>query len=282
MRVAVLVNADKPRAIEVAGRLASWLRERQVEPLTTPELASVVPGAAAADPARWGDASFAVVLGGDGTLLQAARQLTPHGVPLLGVNFGHLGFLTELEATELFERLPDFLAGRYLIDERSLLGARILGQDERPPRLAFNDAVISRVPFSRLLQLEVFADDDPVSTYLADGLIVATPTGSTAYSLAAGGPVLDPSLKALVVTPICAYSFGSRPIVVPAERRILIRLAGPARDVVLTLDGQDSRSLETGQTVEVAIVEPRVRLLRSPGWNFYSVLRRKWAEGARA
>ncbi|MBX5476555.1 MAG: NAD(+)/NADH kinase [Clostridia bacterium] len=282
MRVAVLVNADKPRAIEVAGRLASWLRERQVEPLTTPELASVVPGAAAADPARWGDASFAVVLGGDGTLLQAARQLTPHGVPLLGVNFGHLGFLTELEATELFERLPDFLAGRYLIDERSLLGARILGQDERPPRLAFNDAVISRVPFSRLLQLEVFADDDPVSTYLADGLIVATPTGSTAYSLAAGGPVLDPSLKALVVTPICAYSFGSRPIVVPAERRIRIRLAGPARDVVLTLDGQDSRSLETGQTVEVAIVEPRVRLLRSPGWNFYSVLRRKWAEGARA
>ncbi|MBE3589668.1 MAG: NAD(+)/NADH kinase [Firmicutes bacterium] len=282
MRVAVLVNAEKPRAIEVAERLSAWLRERRVEPLTTPELSGLVRGAEALPPSRWGDAAFAVVLGGDGTLLQAARQLTPYGVPLLGVNFGHLGFLTELEAAELFTRLPEFLEGRCLVDERSLLGARVLEEGSGPPRLALNDAVVSRVPFSRLLQLEVYADDDPVATYLADGLIVATPTGSTAYSLAAGGPVLDPSLRALVVTPICAYSFGSRPIVVPAERRIRVRLAGPARDVVLTLDGQDSRSLEHGQTVEVSIVEPRVRLLRLPGWNFYSVLRRKWAEGTRA
>lgn len=283
MRVAVLVNADKPHALDLAHELVAWLAARGHATVTTRDLAHHLPGVPSGEPSAWGPTDMAIVLGGDGTLLQAARQLAPLGVPLLGVNLGHLGFLTEFEGEELFDRLPGYLAGAYEVDERSLLSVRVAraGGDapEVPERLAFNDAVISRVPFSRLLRIEVEADGDAVATYLADGIIVATPTGSTAYSLAAGGPVLDPSLAALVVTPICAYSFGSRPIVVPAGRRVRARVAGPERDVVLTLDGQQSLPLATGDAVDVAVARPRVRLLRTPGWNFYGVLHRKMAEG---
>ncbi|MBX6349898.1 MAG: NAD(+)/NADH kinase [Clostridia bacterium] len=278
MRVAVLANADKKDALALAGELARWLRARGDEAVTWPELGPVLPGVRAEPPDAWGDTALCVVLGGDGTLLQAGRRLAPFGVPLLGVNLGHIGFLTELEGDELFDRLPDYLEGRAEAEERTLLSVESpsLGR----ARLAFNDAVVSRVPFSRLLRIEIEADGQPFSRYQADGLIVATPTGSTAYSLAAGGPIVEPGLAAMVVTPICAYNVGARSIVVPASRTLTVRETSGDRDVVLTLDGQESTRLSDGEPVAIAVSPLRVRLLRSPGWNFYAVLREKLYEAS--
>lgn len=287
-RVGVLPNLEKEDALQLAGRLIAWLAGAGHVPVYPPEVAALLspsapegtrPGHTLPLEGWRGQVAFAVVLGGDGTLLKAARQLAPLDVPLVGVNLGRLGFLTELEAEGLFEALPAFLAGEYVVDERAMLAAWL----HRPagvegPSLALNDVVVSMAPFGRLGLLAVHAAGSHLGTYPADGIIVATPTGSTAYSLSAGGPILHPGLDLLVITPICPHTFYARPTVIPKGEPVRIRPVGRREGVSVTLDGQERFHLAPGDEVEVRVADSAVRLMRRPGWDFYQVLHQKLAE----
>ena len=289
-RIGLLANLDKGHALPLCARLLSWLNGRGVEAWLLPEVAAALGGQTTAatmeDMAR--AARFLIVLGGDGTLLSAARRAAEHGgLPLLGVNLGHLGFLTELEEADLFTALPGLLAGQYEVDERMVLECGVHSDGAPPERfLAVNDVVVTKGPFARLIRLSVAAGAGPVVSYRGDGIIVSTPTGSTAYSLSAGGPVLHPQVQGILVTPICPHTFYSRPLLVAASERLRLDIhvtPGPRGqvDVALTVDAQEGRMLRPGEWVEVAAAGACARLIRRPGWNFYQVLRRKLAEDDR-
>ncbi len=192
-----------------------------------------------------------MVLGGDGTLLSMARLVGELGVPILGVNLGGLGFLTALTVDELFPALEAYLAGGLVIEERMMLAATVLREGERLAEyVALNDMVITKSAMSRIIRLEVAVDGQLATAYRADGLIISTPTGSTAYCLSAGGPIVFPTMDAMVLTPICSHTLTNRPIVLPADQRIEVRLLTD-QDVMLTADGQVGFALKPLDTVEV-------------------------------
>ena len=287
-RVGLLVNLEKPRGLPLVARLLAWLGAQGVEALVSPEVAAALGGGVrSASLGQMTGADFLMVLGGDGTLLGAARRTARLGLPLLGVNLGRLGFLTELEEGDLATALPGLLAGEYELDERLMLECSVHGAAGAAERyLALNDVVVAKGPFARLLHLTVSSGDNTIVTYPGDGIIVATPTGSTAYSLSAGGPVLHPQVSGLVVTPICPHTFYSRPLLVAPAEGLRLRpevAPGPRHlvDVALTVDAQEGRPLVPGEWVEVRVADVRARLVRRPGWDFYQVLRRKLAEDGR-
>jgi NAD+ kinase len=192
---------------------------------------------------------------------------------------GHLGFLTEVEVPELYASLAWVLSGEFVLDERRLLHATVLRESQILAEFdAMNDVVVAKGPFARLIHLETFVDGAYVTTYPADGLIVATPTGSTAYSLSAGGPILTPGLDVTVVTPICPHSFFDRSIVIHRDQEVRIRIRTIHRDTLVTIDGQEVHPLEDGDEVVVVSSPQSVRLVRRPGWSFFQVLR-GWRKG---
>ncbi len=224
-----------------------------------------------------------VVLGGDGTLLSASHLIDRDHVPLVGVNFGSLGFLTEVTLSDVFPVLDELIAGTYLFETRRRL--RVSLGDGRVIGDALNDVVITKAgTVSRIIELDVHVDGAFVSTFRADGLIVASPTGSTAYSLAAGGPILAPLLEAVVVTPICPHMLTNRPVVLGDESRIEVRLETRDIEVYVTVDGQGGQPLTAGDTIAVTRSPRSLRLVRAPGRDHFEVLRTKlrWGEsGAR-
>jgi NAD+ kinase len=281
-RVGVWPNLDKEQARGLTRQLCRWLVERGFTPVVPDDAAQALGlddwAARRGDPV-WEGVLFVVVLGGDGTLLHAARSLSETGRPLLGVNLGHVGFLTEVEVADLFPTLAAFLEGGYVLDERLALRARVIRQGVCIATLgALNDVVVTKGPFARLVQLETFVDDAYVTTYPADGLILSTPTGSTAYSLSAGGPVVSPELGVLLLTPICPHSFFDRSIVIGQNSRVRVRIRAEHRETLLTVDGQEGFPLEDGDEVQVERDERRIALMRRPEWNFYHVLR-GWQRG---
>lgn len=281
-RIGIWPNLDKQQAGVLTRQLCHWLGERGVETVLLPAAADAVGLAGSGvDPSHpaWGEVKFVVVLGGDGTLLNAARRLAAYNRPLMGVNLGHLGFLTEVEVPDLYPALTAFLAGHYVIDERMTLHARVVrGNQPVWDVQALNDVVITKGPFARLVSLETFVDDAYVTTYPADGLILSTPTGSTAYSLSAGGPVASPSLDVMVLTPICPHSFFDRSIVLGGAARVRVRIRAEHRETLLTVDGQEGFPLEDSDEIHVEANPDRVGLMRRPEWNFYHVLR-AWRRG---
>lgn len=282
-RVGVVAKPDALEAREVVAGLIDWLRARHLSITVDKETASLVPEAAVpavTRPELPGHVDFMIVLGGDGTLLSVARTVGDLGVPLLGVNLGGLGFLTATTLDEMFPALDAFLAGRLVIEERMMLLARVLRRDREVAEvLALNDAVIMKSAMSRIIDFSVSVDGQSATSYRADGLIIATPTGSTAYSLSAGGPILFPTMDAVVLTPICAHTLTNRPIVLPGTQRIEVTLL-TNQEVMLTVDGQVGFGLREQDTVEVRRPGARVRLVRLPQKHFFSVLRTKlkWGE----
>lgn len=279
-QVGIIANLGKRDALKVAGELLAWLEARGLGVLLETELAA---GLGRSELGRSREqlaegVDFVIVLGGDGTLLGAARAVAPAGRPLLGVNLGRLGFLTEIELGDLYRRLPDFLAGRYVLDERMFLEVR--GQDGRlPVRPALNEVVITKGAFARLIHLHTYVNDTYVDTYPADGLIVATPTGSTAYSLAAGGPIVEPGVDVIILTPICPHSLYARAMVLNANDVVRVKIEAGHRDLSLTIDGQEGYNLSPGDEIIIRRNERfRARLLRSPDWRFHDLLRRKLKE----
>ncbi len=227
-----------------------------------------------------------VVLGGDGTLLSVARSAAAAGVPVLGINYGSLGFLTSTAREESEGAIDDLLGGKYVSSQRMMLRAHV--HDPRSPggdgdhvRDVLNDAVVNKTSLARIVQLEVTIDGDFVSRYRADGLIVATPTGSTAYSLAAGGPIVMPNVEAIVVSPISPHSLADRPLVLPADAVISVRVLSKDQDIVLTLDGQEGIRVHPGQVVTVERSPFRFELLLTGHRSYFEVLRTKLKWGDR-
>jgi NAD+ kinase len=274
-------NLAKPEArpvAEAAMRLVEGmgasvvLPRREAQELGVPDLGLAT--------RYWGRrVAFALSLGGDGTLLSAAKRLAPQGVPLLGVNLGRLGFLTEVEPTELEAALAEALAGHLVVDDRMLLEGVTWRRGSISGRyLAVNDLVLAKGPFARMVRLELSLDGGDRELYTADGTIVATPTGSTAYSLSAGGPVVAPALEAMLITPICAHTLTARSLVVPAQTEVALTVVGDV-EAYLTVDGQVGATVEVGDGLTVRRAPFKVRLLRRRAYRFWSVLRTKLSQG---
>lgn len=223
------------------------------------------------------DLDLLLTLGGDGTLLRGARLVAPLGVPVLGVNMGHLGFLTSLAPSELEAGLEKVMAGEVVLDERMVLDVRAEGPDGavHAANLALNDAVLHRGGAARMIRLAVFAHGEEVGTYSADGIILATPTGSTAYSLSAGGPIVAPVVDCIIATPISPHTLAVRPLILSAAERITLEVLTPTEALILTVDGQESASLSPGDRLLIQRAPLPLRLVRFPGQTFFSTLRRK-------
>ncbi|MBI5058448.1 NAD(+)/NADH kinase [candidate division KSB1 bacterium] len=222
-------------------------------------------------------AGLVISFGGDGTLLRTARAIGQRHVPILGVNLGPgLGYLTDLNARELFNSLDAILSGNLTFQERLMLEGWVDGERD-PDLLALNDFVVANVKPWQTLQLQVTIDDSPVTTYRSDGLIVATPTGSTAYSMSAGGPIVEPTLDVILVTPISPHTLTMRPVIVAADRSVFITVCG---DAVLTADGEPVKPLTSGQTVRVRRASFSTTIAGIRGRDFYHVLRAKLQWGA--
>jgi NAD+ kinase len=263
-------NESKPDAVRALKRLRALLKQRGVATW-------IAAGRPSNESIRRAD--FAIALGGDGTMLRVAREVAPRGIPLLGVNLGTLGFLSGVEAGDLKRRLDAVISGRFMVEERSMLTAETLRGGRRVfgPELALNEVVIRCGDQARAITLATRSGERFVADFFGDGLIVATPTGSTAYSLAASGPIVDPSLDVTLLAPICPHTLTQRPLIVPAHLPLAIRLS-PRREtprVLVSLDGRPGCELKVGDEVRVRRSETPLRLLLPPGRSFFEVLRRK-------
>jgi len=282
-RIGIVAKTDRPEAKSVVPELVLWLTGRGLQVVLEKETAALYPRASTV--ASKADLStqvdLLIVLGGDGTLLSMARLVGDLSVPILGVNLGGLGFLTATTLDELFPALETLLDGQMMVDERMMLLARVLRQGEQLSEyVALNDVVITKSAMSRIINLAVSVEGEAATDYRADGLIISTPTGSTAYCLSAGGPIVYPTMDAMVLTPICSHALTNRPIVIPASLRVEVTLLTENQDVMLTLDGQVGFALKERDTVEIRRATPRIRLVRFPQKHFFSVLRTKlkWGE----
>lgn len=281
--IAVIAKVGPPQGIELAARLGAWLRERSLEVWFDSRTAAAMGVEGGFDRTSFpADADLAVVAGGDGTLLSVARAAAPKGVPILGVNFGSLGFLTELQPDEMYDGLERVLANEYRIEERFALRVRYAHDaDSNSEYIALNDAVITKSALARMITLDMEIDGEEVATYTSDGLIVSTPTGSTAYNLSAGGPILDPTMSAFVISPICPHSMTHRPLVIPGSGRVTVTLRDADEEVYLTLDGQVGFPMHPRASVLVTRYDPPVRLVRMSGRSLFEPLRRKLRWGFR-
>jgi NAD+ kinase len=264
--------------------LIEWLRGRGLQVCIDSETQEFASGELAACQTREelaAQVDLLIVLGGDGTLLSAARALRSHNVPILAVNLGGLGFLTSVTLNEMYPVLDQVLAGQHRTSERMMLEAEIVRSGKPTERQnALNDAVANKAAIARMLDFDVFVDGNSVGRYRADGLVVSTPTGSTAYSLAAGGPIIDPDLDAFVITPICPHMLTNRPLVVPATAKIELDFKAAHEPVYFTLDGQIGFELKAQDRVSITQSENRVALVRPPEKTYFEVLRNKlkWGE----
>lgn len=234
----------------------------------------------AADENELSDAELLIVFGGDGTILRGARLAAPRGLPVLGVNMGGFGFLAEVGASELATALPDVLDGRYELDERMMLQARV----EPPastPLLALNDMVVTRTEPARVMRVRVAVNGEHLATYAADGVIVATPTGSTAYSLSAGGPIVHPGVEALLITPICPHTFNARSVIINPSDDVTVEVAERTGDVVLTVDGRIGTTFAHPSYVTIRKAAQTTVFIRLRRDSFYSMLRTKLSWGQR-
>ncbi len=281
MKVGIIAKPKKP-ADQVVKELVSWLKERNIEAILdedTAILAGLESQYKKSDIPEISD--FIVVLGGDGTLLSVARLVYRNDVPILAVNLGSLGFLTEITLDELYPMLEKVIEGEYSTDERTMLEAFIYRHGEKIAEYrVLNDVVIHKGTLARIIQLETKIDGLYLTTYRADGLIIATPTGSTAYSLAAGGPIIYPCVPALILNPICPFTLSQRPIVIDDSSVIEVTLLTENEDVFVTLDGQVGFALRVRDVVRVKKAENKIKLIKNPYRNFFEVLRTKLRWGA--
>jgi NAD+ kinase len=277
---------SRPRQQDVAAvapKLIAWLESRGLAVLCDKETGACLSTPARERPRETLPAAvdLLIVLGGDGTLLATARSLGDHKVPVLPVNLGSLGFLTSVTLEELYPILEEVLAGRNRMSERVLLDAQIFrGGNVVERHRALNDAVLNKGALARIIDLNLSVNGEFVCTYKADGLIVSTPTGSTAYSLAAGGPIVYPKVSAFVVTPICPHTLTNRPLVSPDDSRIEITFHAGDAPVFLTLDGQIGVELESEDRVQIAKAPHSLQLVRPARNTYYEILRSKlkWGE----
>lgn len=281
-KVAFIANPTKPEALRLVAEFAADLAARGIELLCEEQV-----GKALALP--WGtmpqlaSADLCIVLGGDGTLIHAAYVLGGRPVPILGINLGSLGFMTEIPRNEAREMLERVLAGDYQVEPRMKLRVHLHRGPAEEKVLdgeVLNDVVINKGALARMADLEASIDGAYVTTYKADGVIVSTPTGATGYCLSAAGPILYPTMNAVVLVPICPHTLTQRPLVVPDDRQINLRLKSKTAEMYLTLDGQTGLPMLPGDRVQIKQSKNRVLLIKNPRLDFFSILRAKlrWGE----
>lgn len=281
--VAIVSKPEKPEVASVLPHLFEWLDGRQYQVLVDPETAAYTNGREVVERDKVGSRQpdYVIVLGGDGTLLAAARAVANAEVPILGVNLGTLGFLTEVSLADLYPALEAVAANRYSLDCRAMVRCQLVREGECIASYdALNDAIVNKVSIARLASLDLYIDEMFVSNYKADGMIIATPTGSTAYSVAAGGPILMPSVEAFVVTPVSPHSLTHRPLVVRDSSEIVVLVNTEQEAAYLSIDGQVGMELRDGDRIICRKSEHTVKLMRISK-TFFEVLRTKLKWGQR-
>jgi len=269
-RVGIVVKQYHDEALRTAHELTEWLEKRGIDPTGGPY--SETHEEQVFDPT----VDLVVVLGGDGTMISTARLVDEHDPLVLGINYGSLGYLTEFRIEEMVPALEMVLTGEYEVDHRVMLKADHVRDGEViASGRVLNDVVINKAALARIIEIEVKLDELFVNSFRSDGLIVATPTGSTAYNLSAGGPIIYPSMNAIVVTPICPFTLSNRPIVVPDEAEIELRLLNENEGVVLTLDGQTGYTMKADDRVLICKSSTTFNLVRPANRNYFDVLRNK-------
>ena len=282
-RIGVVLKPHQPDALKTMCELTVWLAQRGITLIGGPEIEreriehqtgcqvdQVESEQIAAN------ADLVLVLGGDGTMIAAARLMGHAEVPVLGINYGGLGYLAEFRIEEIYGALESILAGNYRLDRRVMLAVDLLRGDETiTSNRVLNDVVINKSALARIIEIEAYLNQQFVNSFRADGLIVSTPTGSTAYNLSAGGPVIFPSMNAVVITPICPFTLSNRPIVVPDDATVELRLKTNQEDVTLTLDGQVGFDLKVEDRVMIHKSETTFNLVQPTNRNYFDVLRDK-------
>ena len=281
-RVGFILKPDKTEAGALVEELVLWLRERGHVPVVTTEDQIAPTGAEIVPEAQLGSAiDLAVVLGGDGTILRASRLVSDHGRPVLGINFGQLGFLTGFSAQDARPAIEAAIAGTIPREQRMRLAVKFLRAGAEPVvRHALNDAVLHQGAMARLVGIDAFVDNHFVASYRADGLIIATPTGSTAYNMAAGGPIVVPGQAAMTMTPICAHALTNRPLVISASSTIRLQLGADVRGVLISVDAQWGHSVLHGDVIDIAAAGSPLVMYASKQ-SFFDVMREKLHWGAR-
>ena len=280
--IGVVAKRGRAQAVELARELVTWLTRHGLTALVEADGATLVAAGVTASKADMiARADLIVVLGGDGTLLSVARLMQERAVPILGVNLGGLGFLTAVTTDELMPMIERILTGNFRVDQRMTLAVTLRRGDATfAERQVLNEAVITKGALARIIDLDTTVNGQELCIYKADGLIVTTPTGSTAYSLSAGGPIVHPSVGVMVLSPICPHMLTNRPMVLPDSAVVHVSVRSPDEDVVLTLDGQEGMKLHSGDAVEIRRGAGTVPLVQSETRSYFDVLRSKlrWGE----
>jgi NAD+ kinase len=282
-RIGLVLKPHQPEALKTICELAQWLTARGIELVGGPEIERDRIQEATGCSVREvqsdklpQEVDLVLVLGGDGTMIATARMIGDSDVPVLGINFGGLGYLAEFRIEELHSALEAILTGNYRLDNRVMLSVELLrGQESITKNRVLNDVVINKSALARIIEIEAYFNQQFVNSFRADGLIVSTPTGSTAYNLSAGGPVIFPSMNAIVITPICPFTLSNRPIVVPDDDDIELRLKTDKEDVALTLDGQVGFALQVEDRVIIKKSNTTFKLIQPANRNYFDVLRDK-------
>ncbi|TEB06670.1 putative inorganic polyphosphate/ATP-NAD kinase [Pelotomaculum schinkii] len=275
----LVVNLNKKGVRKLVRQITGWLTGRGCTVLIEEDIAAQLelPGFGVPKNRLYELAECMIVFGGDGTLLGTARKVAGTGTPIIGLNMGHMGFLTEIDLPEALPALEKLLDGEYDIEERMMLQANVYRQDKLVEQLVgLNDAVIAKGAFARLIQLEAHVNNEYINTYPTDGLIIASPTGSTAYSLSAGGPLVTPNLELMLLTPICPHALWARPLIIAPESIVKIIILSSQEEVMLTMDGQHGFNLYQYDQVLVSRSPQKARLVRLRGRGFFEVLRKKF------
>ena len=282
LKIGIIAKANIPEPLKITKKLTAWLKQREVEVFVEKELGEQIGYTNSVDAADIPElVDVILVFGGDGTFLGMARLACKHGTPILGINLGGLGFLTEVTVEELYPMMERIIQGNFEVEERQMLLTTIhRDKDTLGTYEVLNDVVINKGAVARIIDLAIYIDDSHVTTYKADGIILSTPTGSTAYSLSAGGPIVHPTIPVTIITPICPHTLTNRPLVVSSNMKVEIKVTTQEPDTYLTLDGQIGIRLNTGDIIEVQRTDTSVKLIKSPFRDFFTILKTKlmWGE----
>ncbi len=281
-KVGLVINTKKEKSFDIARKVLNWLKEKNwqvfLEAAAVDRVDAQLPGYSFQELREKVD--LVILFGGDGTFLYTAHHFLGTDIPLIGFNLGKMGFLTEIEIDELEKSLQMLEEGNFKLEQRMFLKAVV----ERKGRAVFsgyalNDAVINRGANARMIGIELNINNQPVNSYRADGLIAATPTGSTAYSLSAGGPIVNPDIKALLITPICPHTLYVRPLIISEKESIAVVVTGDNKQMKITIDGRKSFSLHTDDKIIIEAASENINIIKFPGKTFYKILHQKMRSG---
>jgi len=283
LRIGIIGKTDKNEVFEITKELSDWLNERDIKVYVEKELGTAIGHPNSVLRTELPElVDVVLVFGGDGTFLRVARLVCIYDIPILGVNLGGLGFLTEIRISELYPMIERIISGEYSVEKREMLYATIHrgSTDQIGNFIVLNDVVINKGAVARIIDLALYINGSHVTNFRADGIILSTPTGSTAYSLSAGGPIVYPTLPLTIITPICSHTLTNRPLVVSSETTIRVIVLSDTPDTYLTLDGQVGVTLKVGDVIEIMKSDRSVKLIKSPFRDYFTILKTKlmWGE----